>query len=171
MSFDEIFDRVVQHEGGFSDDPNDPGNWTGGRVGKGKLKGTKYGVSAASYPKLNIRALTLEQAKEIYKQDFWAKIYADRLPPGAAFQLLDFAVHSGVETGIRALQRAVEVADDGDWGPITQAAVEKTSHADLIMGLCAERCIYMARLSNWDRNSRGWIRRIAENLKFGIRDS
>ena len=46
IGFDEVFARLIGHEGGYSADPKDPGNWTGGRPGVGKLLGTKYGIAA-----------------------------------------------------------------------------------------------------------------------------
>ena len=67
--FDVIFDRVLGHEGGFQADPRDRGNWTGGEVGKGELKGTKYGVAAMTYPELDIESLTKADAKIIFRRD------------------------------------------------------------------------------------------------------
>lgn len=46
---------VLGYEGGFTQDPRDPGNWTGGRIGHGQLRGTQHGISAAAYPNLDIR--------------------------------------------------------------------------------------------------------------------
>ena len=60
MNFERAFEKLIDHEKGLSLDPKDRGNWTTGVIGKGELKGTKYGVSAMSYPHLDIRNLTLE---------------------------------------------------------------------------------------------------------------
>jgi hypothetical protein len=68
ISFDQAFHRLIGHEGGYSDDRRDPGNWTKGKIGAGILKGTKYGLAANTYPNLDIKNLTLAQAKEIYKK-------------------------------------------------------------------------------------------------------
>ena len=68
-NFDNAFDRVIGHEGGFTDDPLYRGNWTSGVCGVGECKGTKYGLAAMTYPILDIRNLTLNQAKDIYKRD------------------------------------------------------------------------------------------------------
>src|SRR5690554_3598272 len=64
ITFDLVFERLIGHEGKFTDVRGDRGNWTSGRVGAGELKGTKYGISAMSYPHLDIKAITLEQAKD-----------------------------------------------------------------------------------------------------------
>ena len=57
--FKQAFDLLIGHEGGYTNNPNDPGNWTGGKVNSGTLRGTKYGISAASYPTLDIKNLGL----------------------------------------------------------------------------------------------------------------
>jgi lysozyme family protein len=65
-------------------------------IGKGQCKGTKYGISAMTYPDLDIRNLTLDQAKAIYKRDWWDRINADDLHPAIVFQVWDFAVNAGM---------------------------------------------------------------------------
>lgn len=159
MTFETAFDRLIDHEGGYVSDPLDPGGET------------KFGISKREYPNLVIKNLTRENAHDIYLRDFWNKINADKLPDGVAFQLFDFAVNSGIQTSIRYLQRALNVADDGHWGPVSQNAADRASETDMIMNLNAERLDYMTRLNNWDHNSRGWARRIAKNLKYGALDS
>lgn len=159
MNFDHAFDRLVGHEGGYVNNPADPGGET------------KWGISKRSYPHLDIPSLTREGAKAIYRRDFWGRIRADQLPDGVAYQLFDFAVNSGIETAVRYLQRALGVADDGIWGPRSQAAADAASETDMIMLLCAERLDFMTRLKNWPNASRGWARRIAQNLRYGAEDS
>lgn len=159
MRFDNAFDRLIGHEGGYVNNPKDPGGET------------NWGISKRSYPNLDIKKLTREDARKIYRRDFWDRIKADKLPDGVAFQVFDFAVNSGIETAIRYLQRTVNVADDGYWGPISQAAADKMDESDMIMLLNAERLDFMTRLKNWDTFSKGWARRIAKNLKYGAEDS
>ena len=159
MTFDVAFDRLLGHEGGYVNDPNDPGGET------------NWGISKRSYPNLIISALTREDARGIYLRDFWQKIHGDQLHDGVAFQAFDFAVNSGIDTSIRYLQRAVGVADDGHWGPVTRAAVATMSESDVIMRFNAERLDFMTRLSNWPHHGRGWARRIAKNLRYGSEDS
>lgn len=159
MSFDAAFERVIGHEGGYVNDPADPGGET------------KWGISKRSYPHLDIRSLTREDAREIYRRDFWGRLQADRLPASVAYQLFDFAVNSGIETAVRYLQRALGVADDGIWGPRSQAAADATSETDMLMLLNAERLDFMTRLRNWPAHGRGWARRIAGNLRYGASDT
>ena len=159
MNFDIAFDRLMGHEGGYVNHPNDPGGET------------KWGVSKRSYPDVDIKNLTREQAKAIYKRDFWERIHADEMYDGVAFQALDFAINSGIETSIRKLQQAVGVADDGWWGPTTRAAVASMSETDVIMRFVAFRLKFWASLNTWSTFGRGWANRAADNLLYGAEDS
>lgn len=169
--FRKYIDRILSHEGGFSLNRNDPGNWTGGRIGVGELKGTKFGIAANTYPHLDIANLTREDAVEIYRRDFWDAIGATRLPAALAFSALDGAVNSGVARSIMWIQRAAGAADDGLWGPETQTLVQCRDPNDLAMRYNAERLDFMTRLKNWPDASRGWARRIAQNLRFAAEDN
>lgn len=157
--FETAFARAIGHEGGYVNDPTDPGGET------------KFGISKRSYPHLHIAGLTLEKARDIYRQDFWNRLHMAQMPDGVAFQLFDFAINSGIETAVRHLQRAVGVADDGNWGPVSQVALGALSESDLIQRLLAERLDFMTRLRNWPSAGKGWARRIAANLRFGAEDS
>ena len=83
-AFAQAFEIVVGHEGGYSAEPQDPGNWTGGAVGQGHLAGTKFGISAAAYPDVDIAALTPDDAAAIYRHAYWERVHADALPPPLA---------------------------------------------------------------------------------------
>jgi lysozyme family protein len=159
MIFDQAFDRLFGNEGGYTDGQGDPGGET------------NWGISKRSYPYLDIKGLTRDQAKNIYRVDFWSRIHAEELPGSVAFQAFDFAVNSGIETAIRYLQRAVKVADDGHWGPVTRMAVMQTSESDIILRYNGLRLQFMTTLSNWPMAGRGWARRIASNLLFGAIDT
>jgi lysozyme family protein len=171
MNFDVAFERLLGSEGALSLVPSDPGNWTGGMVGVGALHGTKYGISAASYPTEDIANITKEHAKFLYKRDFWNRIHADELYDGVAFQTFDFAVNSGINTAVRYLQRAVGVADDGVWGPISKKAAFNAGETDTLLRLNGLRLDYMTRLSTWPTFGKGWARRIAKNLLYAADDS
>lgn len=95
ITFEQAFERLIGHEAGYTNLRSDPGNWTGGVVGKGQLKGTKYGIAANTYPHIDIKNLTLAEAKEIYRRDWWEKLGAEQLHSAIVFQLWDFAVNAG----------------------------------------------------------------------------
>ncbi len=79
-NFMAVMALVLQHEGGFSADRRDPGNWTGGKVDKGTLKGTKFGIAANSFPTLDIANLTKAQAVDIYRRKYAAPIRSTPCP-------------------------------------------------------------------------------------------
>ena len=171
MSFDHCFTRLIGHEAGYSEDPRDPGNWTGGRTGLGELKGTKFGIAANTYPDVDIKNLTLDQAKAIYYRDWWLKIGADEIDSAIVFQMWDFAVNAGMSTAKRALQRAVRVVDDGVIGPRTIAAVKAESVTDVLMRFNAQRLRFYTSLSTWHTYGKGWTSRVAANLDYAAEDA
>ena len=142
MTFDQAFERLIGHEGKFTDNPKDDGNWTGGKQGRGELRGTKYGIAANSYPHLDIKNLTLDEAKAIYLEDFWDVI--GQAHGAVKFQLFDAAVNHGRGNAVRILQRAVRAADDGAWGPLSQAALDRmetiSGHNDVLLRFCLLSC-------------------------------
>lgn len=152
-------DRVLGHEGGYVNNPRDPGGET------------NWGISKRSYPLLDIKRLTREQAVEIYYKDFWLPVRGNDLPLSIAYQLFDFAVNSGIKQAIKGYQRAIGANPDGIWGPESQKAADKVSEADTLMLLLAERLDFMTNLSNWPDASKGWSRRIAQNLRYSAEDT
>ena len=94
-AFEWAFRLVIGLEGGYTRDSKDPGNWTSGRIAQGELRGTKYGISAASYPTLDIANLTLEQAKTIYKRDYWDAMRCGQMTRRLSVLVFDSAVQHG----------------------------------------------------------------------------
>lgn len=116
-NFDRAFAEVIGLEGGYSFDPDDYGGET------------KYGISKRSYPELDIKNLTLEEAASIYLRDYWGRM---RLPEvenyEIAAELFEQGVNLGTSTAITNLQKSLNlvngsVAVDGVIGPKTLAAV------------------------------------------------
>jgi lysozyme family protein len=168
MNFDKAFELLIGHEGGFTDNRADAGNWTGGKVGVGTLKGTKYGIAANSYPNLDIKNLTLAQAKAIYKRDFWDKAKCDQMPPELAFHVFDMSVNSGVSRGVKILQKTVGTTQDGIIGPATLKAVQAMPMFNLVMIYNANRLQFYTSLSTFGTFGKGWTNRVANNLKLGV---
>lgn len=169
--FLEFFDRLIGSEGKFTKDSRDPGNWTGGRVGAGKLVGTKYGIAASTYPHLDIESLTLEDAKGIYWLDWWQRLGADQMPAAVAYQVWQFAVNAGMGTARRGLQAAVGVAQDGQIGPLTLAAVAAADVNDILLRFNAFALDHYTSLSTWPTFGKGWARRVAANLRYAAADN
>lgn len=136
--YDRCFALLIGHEGGFTDDRQDRGNWTSGKIGVGQLKGTKYGISAMSYPHLDIRNLTLDEAKAIYRRDFWDKCGCSDMAPALALVMFDTAVNSGP-------------------GRAAQFLAGARDHLDFL----AARLEWLTHLATWPTYGKGWARRVA----------
>ena len=152
MDFDEAFERLIGHEGGYVNSPADPGGET------------KYGISKRSYPHLDIQNLTIAESKRLYKRDYWGPSGCDAVPDGIKFLMFDAGVNSGPAAAIKLLQRSVGTTEDGILGPITLTAAGSMHPARLISRLSAHRLLLMADLPAWPAFSRGWVRRVASNL-------
>lgn len=148
-------------EGGMSTDPDDPGNWTGGAKGVGELKGTKYGISAASYPDIDIKALTPETAGVIYQKDYWAVCKCGELPSPLAIVVFDSAVNQGTNAAVRLLQEALGVTVDGVIGPQTIKAAQSAKLQQSLPYLVAARALRYATTKNVGKYGKGWFRRLA----------
>jgi lysozyme family protein len=159
MSFEILIDRVLSNEGGYVNNPADPGGET------------RFGIAKRSYPSVDIKNLTREAAIEIYRTDFWGRVQGEKLPPSFAFQALDAAVNHGIGNSVRWMQRAAGVADDGNIGPMTLAAIDRSETPDLVLNFNAERLEFYAKLTTFDTFGRGWTRRIAANLRYAAQDN
>ena len=151
--FEQCFEKLIAHEGGYTEGKNDPGGET------------NFGISKRAYPQVDIKNLTRDAAKQIYKRDYWDRAQCDKLPPTLAYLLFDAAVNSGIGQAIRFLQRAIGVADDGLLGPLTLAAIQRTDSESLCARFIGQRLDFMTRLSTFDYFGKGWSRRLADQLK------
>lgn len=171
-TFDTITPSLFSHEGGYSDDRHDPGNWTGGKVGAGRLVGTNHGIAAPtlaahrgqSISAADMRALTRDEAVTIYKRQYWDSVRGDDLPAGVDYAVYDYAVNSGPGRAARDLQRVLRVKVDGVIGPMTIDAACRSAMtpAQIINALCDRRLAFMRSLKTWGRYGRGWSRRVGE---------
>ncbi|MBP6564055.1 MAG: hypothetical protein KA200_00420 [Burkholderiales bacterium] len=157
-TFDECLAAVVVHEGGYSRDPHDPGNWTGGKRDVGLLRGTKYGISAAAYPDIDIAALTLGDIKQLYHRDYWKPIRGDELPAAWRLPVFDCAVNMGVGTAVRMMQDALGVMVDGSIGARTIAALQAADNRKLAR-FFARRVKRYSELPTFGRYWDGWLTR------------
>lgn len=153
MTFDEAFERLIGHEGGYVNHPSDPGGET------------KYGISKRSYPGEDIKGMTLERAKEIYRRDYWGPAGCDAVPGPIRFDLFDTAVNAGPKTAVRFLQHAVRETPDGILGPRTLQAVSSMEPHRLVARFNGWRLDHLNNLPTWAVFGAGWTQRIAENLK------
>ena len=163
MNFDIAFERLIGHEGGYVNHPEDPGGETNWGVTLRTAREAGYTGS--------MRDLTRDQAKEIYRTAYWGRAQAEQYDGAIAFQVFDAAVNHGIGQAIRFLQRAVGVADDGAVGPVTLAAVRAMSVTDVLARFNAERLDFYTKLSTWPTFGKGWARRVVGNLKYAAEDA
>ena len=153
--FDEIIEMVLEHEGGYVNHSSDPGGET------------IYGISKRAYPDLDIKNLTVAEAKEIYRNDYWNRIKGEELPVGVACVVLDYSVNSGTSRASKALQSVCGIANgDGIIGPASLnsvwVTVKNTSEEDVINAVTTQRQEFIRALSIYDTFGKGWERRIEE---------
>jgi lysozyme family protein len=161
-NFQAVMEEIFAHEGGVSTNPKDLGNWTGGKVGAGELLGTKYGIAAHANPAIDIPRLTKAKAAEIYRTKYWNAVRGDALRPGLDLVTMDPAVNSGVSRGVRWLQAALRVRQDGMMGPVTLTAANGGPDPVVVIArACAARMGFLRGLRTWSTFGRGWSRRVA----------
>ena len=157
MTFDQAFERLLGHEGGYSNHPSDPGGETMYGITKRVAVENGYHGAMANLP--------LNEAKRIAKVAYWDACHADAIPDGMRFDVFDAAYNSGVSQAIKWLQRSVGAKDDGDFGPKTAAAIAAIDPERLQARFNGWRLDFLNDLKTWPSFGRGWTQRIAENLK------
>ena len=156
-NFDEAFELLMRLEGGYVNDKDDPGGET------------KFGISRRAYPYLDIKNLTLEDAKAIYKRDFWVKLRCGDLPAGIDITAFVFGVNAGVKAAGVYLQKASnEVAGrpvlkvDGIVGPHTVRVVNSLPARNVLQHYTTWIFWHYHRISkssSLEKFLRGWFRR------------
>lgn len=146
--WDSAFDITIGFEGGYVNDPNDAGGET------------KYGISKRAYPNLDIKNLTIEQAKEIYHRDYWERCKCDFIPDALSIALFDFAVNSGVKRAVRYLQRALDITVDGVIGNQTIGACNRVPTRYVLNKYLDLRIKYLMQLKSWQHFKNGWGNRV-----------
>lgn len=157
MNFDTAFDILITHEGGFSNHPDDPGGAT--------MYGVTEAVARANGYTGHMRDFTLNQAKSIYRKQYWDACQCDAMPEPVKYPLFDAAVNSGPGPAIKWLQAAAGVKADGVIGPMTRQAVAHLDPYALSQAMIGRRLRFMTDLKNWPSFSKGWSRRIAAILE------
>lgn len=151
--FEKAFEVVVGLEGGYVNDPHDPGGET------------KFGITKRQYPGEDIAGLTLARAQEIYRHDYWQAVRGDELPWPLALLVFDSAVNQGVGAAIRNLQATLGVKVDGDLGSITLGAAAHCGAEGAAMFMANRILRYVDAKDPrtgaplWPTYGRGWAKR------------
>lgn len=157
MNFDAAFDRLIGHEGGYSFHRDDPGGET--------MWGVTLRVARSNGYRGDMKHLPRDTAKAIYRKAYWDAVRADELPDELRFDVFDAAVNSGVRQAVKWLQRVIGVGDDGVIGPMTIEAASRVNPVAAAAALNGERLDLMTSLPTFHAFGKGWVRRIASNLK------
>jgi lysozyme family protein len=156
---------VLGLEGGYVDNPLDPGGATNMGITRRTLATWRKVSPYTALPKSQVQTLTREEASRIYEALFWEPSGAGRMPAGLDLALFDFAVHSGVARAVMTLQSIVGATPDGLVGPRTLSAVKARialiGAAALIDALCDRRLSFLQRLAGALIFGAGWTRRVA----------
>ena len=163
INFRACLSFTLQEEGGFVDNPRDPGG------------ATNKGITLTTFRRYDPGA-TVDDLREIgdamvagiYAKGYWVPVDGDSLPSGIDLAVFDFGVNAGPGTAIRLLQRAVGVADDGILGPISMAAINAAVPADVISALGRLQMQHYQELDDWPTFGDGWTARTARRTKAAL---
>lgn len=141
------FEHVIGAEGGYVNDPQDPGG------------ATIYGITRRDHPDLWLDGPpTLEQAQDRYERDYWLKAGCDKLPAPWDLLVFDMAVNQGIFPAVTAMQKAIGAEADGRVGPMTISAAKMAGDEQIAMAL-AYRALRYAQTRGFERYGLGWLKR------------
>jgi lysozyme family protein len=165
-NFQLCVERVFRHEGGFSDNPSDPGGKT--------MFGITEQVARKNGYKGEMRFLPREMALSILEREYWTPIRGSELPLPLAFQLFDFAVNSGPPVAVKFLQRVLGTVPDSIFGPLTMGKIRELGEGKPLSQVCFElidlRRQFQQSLITWGTFGKGWTARNFQNISFLLKD-
>ena len=142
--------ETMKWEGGYVSDPNDPGGET------------NFGIAKRDHPNEDIQNMTVDRAKQIYRDGYWKNLYSQINSQAVANKLFDMGCNLGVGTAVKLLQSALGVPVDGSFGPNTLAATNEAGDAVLPsykQKLCEHYPELVVRNPNLSKFLGGWLRR------------
>ena len=156
-SFARALVLTLKFEGGYSDNPRDPGGATNLGITQAALEYFRnHPVSKA-----DVKALSLEEAAKIYKKNYWNAVCCDQMPAGIDMCLFDLCVNSGAVKAIKILQAAAGLKVNGILTAQTLAAAQQNPPRELIKSICYLRLSFLQRLTIFATFGRGWSARVA----------
>jgi lysozyme family protein len=157
-NFDKALAAVLVHEGGYVNNPKDPG----GETNLGCTKRVWEEHCGHMVDTKTMRSLTPTDVAPLYKLKYWDKIKGDDLPNGVDYAVFDAAINSGPGRAAKWLQACVGVDPDGGIGPKTLAAVRAANPKQLIEDYSKRRLSFLYDLPTWETFGKGWARRVNE---------
>lgn len=169
-NFQNCFEKVIVHEGGYVDHPSDPGG------------ATKYGLTIVTMKKLemdidgdgdvdkdDVKLLTHADVAPVFKKMYWDAVKADDLPSGLDWAMFDWAINSGPARPARTLQKLIGAKADGVIGPKTLGTVATFSVKELVTKLHNERQKFYENQPIFKDFGKGWTARNKETLKQALK--
>ncbi len=157
-NFDNCLKFTLQFEGGFVNNPKDPG----GPTNLGVTQKTLSSFLGRPATIADVKALTPEKVAPIYKSKFWDKVSGDDLPKGIDLAVFDFGVHSGPSRGVKGLQRVLKLADDGKAGNDTITAANKADPKTTVNAICDGRQKFLETLEVFKTFGPGLTNRVVK---------
>ena len=157
-NWDKSFDLVIVNEGGFVNNPKDPGgatNWGCTQAVWEKYVGHSVTVD-------DMKALTKEDVKPLYKRNYWDALHGDAIPSGLDYCLFDCAINSGVNRSAKIIQEIVGVFADGAIGNNTVSAITQLNPVTAINEFCDKRQAFLESLKTFPVFGKGWSKRVSE---------
>jgi lysozyme family protein len=155
-------------EGGFVNDPDDPGGATNMGITLKTLanwRGVRWQDLAVS----EVRNLTMAEANQIYKRNYWDTVSGDDLPAGLDYAVYDHGIMSGPGRAIKDLQRTLGIVVDGVIGSGTLNAIEKSDTESVIIAYCNRRFAFLKKLKTFKKFGKGWTMRVM-GRKIGVQE-
>jgi lysozyme family protein len=157
-NWQKSFELMLKSEGGYVNNPADPG----GMTNLGVTKTTWENWIGRESDGAEMRNLTPEKVEPLYKKKFFDAVRGDELPVGLDYLLFDFAVNAGAGRAIKTLQSAVGITPDGGFGPMTMAAVQAIDPKELIERFSQAKEDFYRSLPTFATFGRGWLNRVAD---------
>ena len=155
-NFDRCLALTLGFEGGYVDNPHDPG----GATNMGITRAVLEQVRGRPVAKAEVMALSRAEAGGIYRRLFWYPVAGDGLPAGVDAVMFDLSVNSGPVRAVHALQTALNLPLSGRIGQACLDAVHAVAPATLVTGICRQRQSFLERLKTFAFFGRGWTRRV-----------
>lgn len=160
-NFQKSLELILKSEGGFSNDPRDPG----GTTNLGVTNGSWQAWLKRPVSKTEMRSLTPEIVAPFYKTQYWDACRCDELPLGIDYAVFDFAINSGTHQASKLLQEALGVNADGVIGPQTLTAVSNYGVSELTELFSEKKELFYRSLRTFAAFGKGWLNRVVDVQK------
>lgn len=171
-NYDKALENILKAEGGFTDDPRDPGN----KLDDGRAGCTNMGVTQAVWEEYvghkvstaDMKALTKEQVGKFYKTKYWDRVQADALPTGLDFLAASFAINAGPGSSAKLIQKCINSVPDGVIGPRTLQAIAGVDAKELIEKFSQAKTDYYKGLKTFSIYGKGWLNRVESEKAIAL---